>query len=383
MENNISLRILTETEILNDLLRTAKDKGVINQEFEQSRIYIYYSVFARVFGNLSQIFSEYLQSITIDTARDEAVLEQLLKPFIEKRLATVSKTILRFERRDMNESTSDILIPVYTRVYTEQENPIMFQTLETKTLWKDAHYVLVPASSIEYGSKNNVPAGTLTLFDSDLFGEVSVTNIIDCYGGRNEETAFDMRNRLFLFRYGRDGTKSYISNVVMALGIGYAHYSLSEYYDGSGSILIALDVDSVDEYYDIISQIEPQMIQGISIHFAKVNRIYLDLDVQVNITGNSMYDSYDVKNIQQSISDAIKAYFETNIYVGYRLSVKRLEAFILNYLVRQNYEIYEIDVNIAKDNRLILDRETGEVIVEPYEKLYTNKVQSEIIYNKV
>jgi hypothetical protein len=383
MVSSIAIEILSESEILADILAIAQDKGVINQIFEQSKIYIYYSVFARVFGNLSKLYVQYLNSVNIEETRDEALLEQLLKPFVEKQYATVSKTILRFRRRSIDDYTPiDILIEAGTRVQTEDDDPVMFRTAETKILRQNAYEILVPAYSIEYGQKNNVSKNTLTYFISDLFAELECTNIIDAYGGQNEETAFDARTRMATFRYSRDGSESYISNEIMGIGIGYPNYSISQYYGGSGSLLISLDIDSIEQYYDIIERLKMKLFDSVSNHFARVERIYVNLGVNVGVTGSAMYDSYDIKDIKQNIVEAINQYFGINVYVGYDLSIKRLEAFILNYLVTNNFEIYEIDITIGEDSNLIIDHRTGEIVVEPYQKLYANKLQTEIMYNK-
>jgi len=384
MVSSIAISVLNEEQILADILAIAQDKGVINEVFEQSRIYIYYSVFARVLGNLSRIYSEYLQSVDIYETRDEALLEQLLKPFIEKKMATVSKTILRFRRRVQDEyDPEDILIEAGTRVSTDEENPVMFRTAEAKILRKTAYEVLVPAYSIEVGSKNNVRKDTLTYFVSELFAEIEVTNIIDAYGGQDEETAFDARNRISSFRYTRDGSESYVSKLIQEYGVGYANFSLSQYYDGSGSFLIALDIESIEEYYDIIKQIQLRLFSGLSGHFCMVERIYLNLDIDISITGIAMYDSYDVADIVQTIKQGVAEYFGLNVYVGFRLSIKRLESFLLQYLVSQNFEIYETEISVGEDSSLIFDNETDEVVVEPYQKLYVNKLETNIFYNRV
>ena len=74
-----TLTMLDEEKILADLNAIAIEFGLINNVFETSRIYIYYAVFARVFGNLTQTISEYINNLNIDTTTDEALLDQLLK----------------------------------------------------------------------------------------------------------------------------------------------------------------------------------------------------------------------------------------------------------------------------------------------------------------
>ena len=54
-----ALLLLDENKILADLNAKAIDMGLINNVFETSRIYIYYAVFARVLGTLTQTIAQY------------------------------------------------------------------------------------------------------------------------------------------------------------------------------------------------------------------------------------------------------------------------------------------------------------------------------------
>ena len=62
-----ALTLLDENKILADLNQIAIELGIIQNVFETSRIYIYYSVFARVLGNLTQTIAQYLNNIDIET----------------------------------------------------------------------------------------------------------------------------------------------------------------------------------------------------------------------------------------------------------------------------------------------------------------------------
>ena len=185
---------LDENAILSQLNSIAQELGLINRIFTTSRIYLYYAVFARVFGNLSSIIAQYLNNIDLENTTDEALLEMQIKPFVKKRNAKVAKTILQFKRRPTNELSSDILIPREFEVMTEGDDPIIFRTAESRILWKDSKKVLIPAYSVEFGSLNNLSENTLTFFDNnEFFSQVEVTNPYPAYGGADEETAYDSR----------------------------------------------------------------------------------------------------------------------------------------------------------------------------------------------
>ena len=206
---------LDEDRILADLNAIAIELGLINNVFETSRIYIFYAVFARVFGNLIKTIVEYIENLDIEKCTDEALLDILIKPFIKKRNAKVAKVILEFSRRDTTDTqASDIFIPREFEVMTEGEDPLIFRTAESRILWKDAYKVLIPAYSVEFGSLNNISANTLTYFNDAEFANIQVTNPQAAYGATDEETAFDARNRIGLFRYGRDGSKDFLQQLI-------------------------------------------------------------------------------------------------------------------------------------------------------------------------
>lgn len=378
-----SLILLDENKILADLNSIAIELGLINNVFETSRIYIYYAVFARVLGNLTQTIAQYINNVDIDTTTDEALLEQLIKPFVQKKDAKVAKVILKFQRRSdipANEY-SELFIPREFEVMTEGDDPIIFRTAESRILWKDSYSVLIPAYSVEFGSINNVMANTLTFFDDLTFGEIQVTNPDAAYGGRDEETAFDTRNRLDSFRFARNGNKEYLQNLLFDNGLSYHEYNLIEYWDGAGTVLIALDVDSQEEYYDIVQNIESNKRDGIRYHYCRVNKVYANIEVVVKVTGTRMYTDYQVNEIEGHIFTATKLYFNNQIYVGRKLSKNRLEAFILQYLVDEKYDIYEIELNVVPESDAEFDSESQQIIINPFERIVPNKVFTKVEYD--
>lgn len=378
-----SLTMLDENRILADLNAIAIEKGLINNVFETSRIYVYYAVFARVFGNLTQTVAEYINNINIDTTTDEALLDQLIKPFVQKKYAKVAKVILEFKRRkDYIGDTYDVFIPRDFEVMTEGANPIIFRTAESRILWKDAYKVLIPAYSVEFGSLNNLSANTLTYFNDAEYAGIEVTNPNPAYGGADEETAFDTRNRINLYRYGRDGSRDYLQQLIFNSGVSYYGYNIIEYWDGFGSVLIALDVPAEEEYQDIVQSIDILKRDGVKYHYCQVEYVYINITVTVNMLGDNIFTTYDKNEAEENIRTAVELYFKNNIYVGRKLSKNRLEAFILQYLVDEKYDIYETEVEIASNNELTYDIYTGQIKVEEYQRLYPNKIRTVIEYDK-
>ena len=383
-ENYVTtLLLLDENKILSDLNSVAIELGLINNVFETSRIYIYYAVFARVLGNVTQTVAQYINNVDLEETTDEALLEKLIKPFVKKRDAKVAKVILEFSRRD-NSATSDIFIPREFEVMTEGNDPIIFRTAESRILWKDSYRVLIPAYSVEFGSLNNLLPNTLTYFNDDssyLSSEIKVTNPNAAYGGQDEETAFDTRNRLDYYRNARDGNKEYLQQLIFDNGISYHGYNMIEYWDGPGSVLIALDTSSDEEYSDIVQNIEAVKREGVKYYYCMVQYIYVNIDVIVKITGDDMYTEYQAAEVEDHIFTAVKLYFDNQMYVGRKLSKNRLEAFILQYLVDEKYDIYEIEINIQTNSDVTIDPETNQIKIDGFERLYPNKVYTKIEYN--
>lgn len=377
-----SLLELDEDSILAQLNAIAQELGLIKEVFETSRIYLHYAVFARVFGHIAQIIAKYYDNIDIDNTTDEALLERQIQPFIQKRDAKVAKVILKFSRRiDFSDNGTDILIPRNLEVRTEEDEPIVFKTAESRFLWKNTHSVLVPAYSIEVGAINNVDSNTLVFFDDyEFFSEIEVTNPAPAYGGSDEETAFDARERIGLFRYKFDATKDAIMEVLYDNGVSYYGCNVIEYYAGYGTVLICMDVSSEEEFKDIIASIEAQKPGGIEYQYSMAEYIYVNINVNVKVLSEASYTTYEKSELEDSIKNAVEFFFSSQIYVGKNLSVNRLESYILQYLFDAKYNIYEVDISIENNSDLIIDPDTSQLKIEQFQKIYPNIIYTTIEY---
>jgi len=380
-----SLLELDEDSILAQLNSIAQELGLIKEVFETSRVYLHYAVFARVFGHISQIIAQYYDSNDLDNTTDEALLEQQIKYLIQKRDARVAKVILKFSRRsDFSGKTEDILIPRDFEVRTESEDSetaIVFRTAESRFLWKDTFSVLIPAYSVEVGSINNVANDTLTFFDdNEFFSQIEVTNPNPAYGGSDEETAFDARDRIDIFRYGTGATKDAILDILYDNGISYYESNIVEYFNGFGTVLICIDTQSEEEFRDIIANIEAQKPGGIQYQYSMADYVYININVNLKMVSEKSYTPYEKDEIEHSIKDAVEIFFANQIYVGKNLSVNRLESFILQYLFDARYNIYEVDISIDNNSSLKVDSETGQLKIEKFQRLYPNLIYTTIEY---
>lgn len=375
---------LDENAILAQLNSTAQELGLINEIFTTSRIYIYYAVFARVLGNLTSIIAQYLDNFDLDNATDEALLEMQIKPFIKKKNARVAKTILEFKRRsDFDGTSSDILIPREFEVMTEGDDPIIFRTAESRILWKDSYKVLIPAYSIEFGSLNNLSENTLTYFDPQTgdFNQIEVTNPYPAYGASDEETAFDARQRIGLFRYGRDSTKAAIQEMLFENDVSYYGFNIVQYWDGFGTVLICMDVDSEEHFNDVVNEIEAQKPAGVKYHYCMAEYVYINVNTTIKVLAEDDFTPYEKDELEQHIKTAVETFFADQIYVGKKLSVNRLESHILQYLFDEKYDIYEVEVEIEGNSDANIDPETGQIKVQEYQRLYPNIIYTAIEYN--
>lgn len=375
---------LDENSILAQLNSTAQELGLINEIFTTSRIYIYYAVFARVLGNLTSIIAQYLDSFDLDGTLDEALLEMQIKPFIKKRNAKVAKVILEFKRRsDFQGESADILIPREFEVMTEGDNPIIFRTAESRILWKDSYKVMIPAYSIEFGSLNNLSENTLTYFDPTTgdFEQIEVTNPYPAYGATDEETSFDARQRIGLFRYGRDSTKTAIQEMLFENGVSYYGFNIVQYWDGFGTVLICMDVDSEERFNDVVNAIEAQKPAGVKYHYCMAEYIYINVSVVIKILTENDFTPYEKDELEQHIKTAVEMFFGEQIYVGKKLSINRLESHILQYLFDAKYDIYEVEINIEGNSDTETDIETGQIKVQEYQRLYPNMIYTTVEYN--
>ncbi len=374
---------LDEDAILAELNSIAQELGLINRIFTTSRIYLYYAVFARVFGHISSIIAQYLTNYNIDDTMDEALLEMQIQPFIKKRNAKVAKTILEFKRRN-GVTPSDIFIPREFEVMTEGDDPIIFRTAESRILFKDSRKVLVPAYSVEFGSLNNLSANTLTFFDdNEFFSEVEVTNPYAAYGGADEETAFDTRKRIGLFRYGMGSTKMNIQDMLFDNDISYYGFNIVEYWGGYGTVLICLDVDSEERFHDIINNIESRKSSVVKYYYCMAEYVYVNIDINVKMLVENSFTPYEKNELEQHIKTAVEFFFANQIYVGKKLSVNRLESYILQYLFDERYDIYEVDVNIlSSQNNSEINLDNGQLKIEQFQRIYPNLIYTTVEYNE-
>lgn len=82
----------------------------------------------------------------------------------------------------------------------------------------------------------------------------------------NDETAFNTNRS----RYGRNGSKNHIINILHDNGIEYCNFNVVVNWDGFGSVLIVINVDSEQKYYDIVNMLKASEILGIKYRYYRM-----------------------------------------------------------------------------------------------------------------
>ena len=168
---------------------------------------------------------------------------------------------------------------------------------------------------------------------------------------------------------------------MVELGVGFYDYKIVEYFDGYGTLLIAIDIGSDEEFKDIIRQLDNRKIPGVKYSYTQVDKVPVDIDISLKITGENLYNEYDKETLENHITTAIEIFIGNYCYIGQGLSVKRLEAYILNYVVDAGFEIYELDANILPNDELSINPQNGKYEVKPYQRIQANKVTTVFEYN--
>ena len=109
--------------------------------------------------------------------------------------------------------------------------------------------------------------------------------------------------------------------------------------------------------------------------------MYIDVTVTVRITGDRVGTDYNLNEVETNVKTAVELYFNSNIHVGKKLSQNRLEAYLLQYLVDEKYDIYETEIEIAPNKEYKKNPTTGQIEIEPWQRLYPSRIKTIIQYN--
>lgn len=368
---------MSEEEILTALFTSAIEVGLLSRRFEGGRIGLLFAVFARQFESLISIMNEYVSQFTLETVTDEALLESLLKPYISIRIASNAKVVLEFTRDPT--FNDNIVIPAGFTVSTLGSDPVIFETVEDLYMWKGTKKAKVLAYCTEVGSAYNIDEDTLVyLVESEYRADISVTNPKSAWSGRDDESLESARERALStsWRYLREGTERDIENQIEELGLTKRFYKIVEYYDGYGSVLLALDIPNEFEYEDIKTELNYNRIAGINYRFQKVERLYVNFLIEILLTGEKNITYGESQELYKFIEDNIQDYFGIGMMVGKSLSLNDLKSSI-QYSIPSEFKVLDFNIKITNDDLTIDDKH---IVVGVSENLYPNKVTTKLNY---
>lgn len=368
-------RTTTATEIDNQLWSLYIQYGLVNRKFTKGRLGLLTSAIATEIGNIIGILNGYANQFTLQTCTDPALIDSMIKPFVRKVGAKSARVVLTFTRESgYNES---IRIPSGFAVSMSGNSDIVFKTAGDLYIWKGQPSANVVAYSVTAGSKYNVAAETLVYFGNATWNaRMSVTNLGPAFGGADEESVNTAKQRAGLFRYDRDGTLANVRSLLYILGLSNQQYYLEQYGRGYGTVLIILDCDSDDEFDDLCKKIDYDKIAGVKYHYVRATRTYLNFYVHLKTIGQTDYTETEKQNMYNIVQNTVQNIFAYSLSVGADLSVNKLVTQI-NTQLAGAYDIYSVTVSF--DDGVSINK-SNKITVEKAERIYTNKIVTDITY---
>lgn len=368
----LDLSYLNSNQIVDKLYENSIANGLIKRKFTKGRLGLLYSAIGQELELIVGILNSYTNQFSLDSCTDPALLESLLKPIVTRRVASKARAVLTFTRD--NGYSESVRIPSGFAVKTS--GGITFVTNSDVYLWKGTNSVKVMAYSLNTGSKYNVGADTLTSFtnSSNWNVNLSVTNEYPAFGGLDDESLTEARLRANGFRYERDGTLQDIRNQIYLLGYEYRGYRIEEYIDGYGTVLIALDCDSDEAFEDLCTLLNMYKVAGISYHFARVTRKYVNFYVDLQITGAQTRTPAEQESLHNSVESTVQTFFTNYIGVGDDVSI----SYLINNLntAIASSDVYNISITVD-DNIKITDK--NKILVQNTERIYPNQITTNIV----
>ena len=365
----VEVQIYDGNDVLSNLWDNLIASGMVNRRIDSTRIGLIFSAIATELSAAISLIETYLGEFDIHTSTDKILVENIARLFVTRRFASKSKVILTFYRLEGYDSS--VKIPMNFAVQSEVDSKIIFKTLQDVYLWKGMQKVSVIAYSIQSGSLYNIEANTLTQFEDNGFNEyIGVTNLEPSYGGYDDESIEELRDRVVGFRYERDGTLPDIQRQLMDEGFTYERWAIIEPEDEYGTYTICIDVDAEQEFEDIKRLLTYRRIPGITQVFKKATRLYVDMNIVIHTTGNKDYTASEKDDIYTIINESVQRFFTANCTLGQSLNVRNLNAYLISSLSKYNVTSIDIifDDGITLNGNLLL--------VGPETRIYPNKVLS-------
>lgn len=187
----------TKQDIEDALIQDAKNYwGDDLNDNEEKTIRQFYEPIAERFAVSQQDIAAVLASSQIDYAEDGGL--DLLTALIGIRRQPALKatgTVTFKHAEDGSTASQDYTVPEGTRVQTNSDNPVRFDTTKSVVLSSGTASVDAPVEAIGGGIRGNVGANTIVVMPDPPLGIKVVNNAAETTGGKDEETDESLRER--------------------------------------------------------------------------------------------------------------------------------------------------------------------------------------------
>lgn len=369
----MEVQIHDGNEVLSRMWENLIESGAVPKRVDSTRIGLIFSAIASELNITLSLIESYLGQFTLQTCTDKVLVENMARLFVVRRFASKSKVVLTFTRDEGYDAS--VKIPANFAVQCVTDSKIIFKTIQDVFLWKGNKSVSVLAYSIQSGSNYNVEANTLTRFQDNGFNSViSVTNREPAYGGYDDESIDDLRNRVSGFRYERNGTFEDIQRQLMNEGYPYDKWLLIPPEDEYGKYTICIDTDADSEFEDIKRLLSYRSVPGITQVFKKANRLYVDMYITIYTTGSADYTASEKEEIYELVNESIQRFFLYYCTIGQSVNIKNIIADLMNTL--SSYMVTRIDMDFSDGITL-----NGSVLQVGQEtRIYPNKILTTLKY---
>jgi uncharacterized phage protein gp47/JayE len=208
------------------------------------------------------------------------------------------------------------VIPVNTRVSTNDPNPIFFQTIEEATVTENGT-VSVVVEAETGGVIGNVPVGSISVLVDEIDGIEGVTNPQAFDNGINEESDESLLSRYFervLTPSSSGNDADYIRWAKEVPGIGYVR--VFRRWNGPGTVRVVVITDqkkspSPQMIASVKENIEAKRPTLADVTVDGAREVSIDIDVKVTLNDQATVETA-LQQIKNSINDYLMnvAFFE-------------------------------------------------------------------------
>lgn len=264
----------------------------------------------------SEILTETYQDLTrvhdsfnIMTAQGEE-LDQLLKPFIERRYSTYATVEICLEK-DPNNNT-EITIPQGTSITSSQYPEITFKTLEDTKIPLETGKILVDTICTTMGPEGNIPTGELDTLTQPIPGISRVHNPTPAIGGRNTEddNSYRLRGQSWT-SINSQGTFMAFQNAIKGVA-GVEDYYIQRRWDGPGTTRIIINPPQRKLLQDVNHAIETvcAVDEEYTIVGAENKPININLNINITKKDETLPGTLQKENTKQKVEKSLKNYIE-------------------------------------------------------------------------